>query len=144
MTQWPALTQRSALSIAPECVLRCWSRLGLAVDELLPVRDTGTLLPSQCQGSPHTFLKLQSLPHIPKLHLHQRRIPLRGSYSYNPWLKISGNDCSLQKQAELLLSVLGHTQCGRTLGTFWSHQFSPQVMNPSNHVPIKKRNQKWL
>lgn len=52
--------------------------------------------------------------------------------------------CSLQQWAELLLSVLGHTQCGRTLGTFWSHQFSPQIMSPSSHVPIEMRNQKWL
>lgn len=151
MTQWPALTQRSALGFAPERILSCWRRLGLAADELLLVRDTGLLLPSQCQGLPtFCFFFAPVSPSDPKASSPPHHQLNWGGFLYqavsqlqslaqdlSQWLR------SLQQWAELLLSVLGQTQCGRTLGTFWSHQFSPQVMSPSSHVPIKMRNQKF-
>lgn len=68
---------------------------------------------------------------------------MRLSYSYDPQLEISAND-SLTTSGASAFSIRTHTKCGSTLGTFWSHQFSPQVMNPSNHVPVEMRNQKWL
>lgn len=53
-------------------------------------------------GSPHTFLMLQALPHIPKLHLSwiEEDSSARVSYSYNPWLKISANDSVLSNNEQ--------------------------------------------
>lgn len=150
MAKRPALTQRLALGLAPERILRHWSRLGLAAGE---ISQWGTQVHSylvSARVSPH-FPYAPVSPSHPKASSPPHHQLNWGGFLYEAVLQLQSlaQDLSqwlrsLQQWAELLLSVLGHTQCGRTLGTFWSHQFSTQVMSPSSHVPIETRNQKWL
>lgn len=101
--------------------------------------------------SPH-FIRLQALPHNPKLHLHHTTgWTEEDLFFYKALIQLQSPACdrsqwlfSSTTSGASAFSIRTHMKCGSTLGTFWSHQFSPQVMNPSNHVPIEMRNQKWL
>lgn len=110
---------------------------------LLPARGSYLVTarhPTQLSRGCRLALTTQSF--ISPAHNQLGGSPLRSPLLQHPQHESSANVLPSNKASAF--SIRTHGECGSALGTFWSHWFSLHVMNPSNHVPIKMRNQKWL